>query len=160
MNDENGSLSIRGWVRDDAVQLRPMVAAFLAAGLNRGGDLLPTARSVEHLIMFGLAFAAAGDPSYVAVDAAGTLLGYIEWGQLALPMDQRWRTCHTFGSFVIPPARHMGIARRLRYAARDRCLDLGIERVIGPVHLMNTDGLKEFIQQGAWPTSMQMEVLL
>ena len=150
---------MRLWRGEDSEALRPMLRAFLQEWADRGAELLPTENNVSYLLGQGMAWASHGCPTLVA-EQDGELLAYVQWGWISLPLDLRWTTCHALGSYTKPHARHRGIAGRLRQEAKRRCLDAGIERIQGPVHLTNTRGIDEFIQQGAWPTTVQMEVFL
>jgi len=149
---------IRPWAPGDEAELRGMIGAFLKAGLARGGDLLPTERTIEYLLKLGMDFAAAGQPTLVAVN--DHLLGYIQWGWTELPVDQICRTCQTLGSYVLPEERHNGVARALRFRGLDICREQGIERIVGPMHLTNPRGIREMLEQGAWPIAFQMERLI
>jgi GNAT superfamily N-acetyltransferase len=155
-------LHLRSWHVDDHPALLWMVWDFLTAGIERGGDVLPTERNVNRLIQNGQRWADAGRPCLVAtVDGGGTPVGYVEWGwDEPSPFDVRWRTCFAFGTYVMPRFRGQGVATTLRARARGMCTAAGIERIVGPVHLTNPAALSDLGGQGWWPTAVQMELLV
>lgn len=150
---------IRAWQPFDWPAISGMLAEFLHASVQRGGDVLPTERNVRTLWSIGLGWAAIGQPTLLAEDETG-VLGYVQWGWLDSPFDVRWRTCHALGSYTRTDVRGLGIAGSLRMRAKGMCIEAGIERIVGPVHLSNPRGVAEFIGQGAWPTTVQMELLV
>lgn len=153
-------MRIRLWQAIDVDQLHRMISEFLRVGAARGGDVLPSEHNVQVLLSMGLGFADLGQPSLVALDD-DTVLGFIEWGYPPMPFEERWRTCRTYGSFVLPWERHKLVAQNLRDEAFTICRRDGIERIIGPVHMTNERGIREFAEHvGAWAVSVQMEVLL
>jgi len=150
---------IRSWARRDTNWLRGALRAFLQAGIERGGDLLPTDRNVDALLNLGLLGAERGDPCLVADDP---LVAFVLWTapEGSHLVDMRWKTIQAIGSYTEIGERSFGVAGALREAARRMAVDLGYERITGPVHLTNGRGLREFCERGAWPTSVQMELLL
>jgi len=153
-------MDVRPWRIEDAPVLSPMIRDFLSASVRRGGDLLSTQKNAQMLFELGVSWAILGMPTLVATHAYDMIVGYIQWGWIPAAFDLRWRTCHALGSYVAAEVRHQGVARMLRDRGREMCLEAGIERIMGPVHLVNQRGIEEFVAQGAWPTTVQMEVLL
>lgn len=152
-------MNIRPWDEGDRPQLLPMIQDSLAVGLERGGDILATPHNAEVMFQLGLAQASTGQPTLCATYGS-LVMGYVMWGWVVLPMDVRYRTCLAGNSYVKAEWRHMGVAGALRQEAKRMCTVAGIERIMGPVHLVNEKGIKEFVSQGAWPTTVYMELVI
>jgi hypothetical protein len=151
-------IETRLWRSEDQADLAPLLECFLREQV--GGDLLPTARNVELLWQLGLGFAQQLDPCLVAF-AEGQLVGYLEWGAPTVGFECALKTLHTFGAYVVPAQRHARVAVALRAEALVRAVELGYERVVGPVGLQNEPGIQHFIHEyGAWPTTVQFEYRL
>jgi len=152
-------MDIRPWRATDIPQLIPLLVDALAAGAARGEAIIADEHNATFYAQLGVAQAEGGHPTLCAVDGED-ILGFVMWSWCELPLHVAWKVCFAGNSYVRPDARHRGVANALRQAAGLRCRAAGVERIIGPVHLVNTRGIQEFVRQGAWPTSVQMEVLV
>lgn len=153
-------IRIRPWDPVDEPVLIPMIEGFLAVQVARGGDMLPTRRNAVEMFKLGCRAAQREQPSLIA-EVDGAIGGWCLWWYYDSGLDLRYRTCIAAGSYTLPAYRHAGIAAHLRKVGLSLCQRDGIERIMGPVHLMNRRALKVFIEEyGAWPVSVTMEVLL
>ena len=97
-----------------------------------------------------------GDPSLVAIEDE-KVVSYIMWGDIGVPMDSKWKTCHALGSYTLADYRHHGIVTALRHRGLEMAIERGYERIIGPMHIVNRKGIHEMEKEGAIPTVIQME---
>jgi hypothetical protein len=106
-----------------------------------------------------LGFALAGDPSLVAVDSAGRIIGYIEWGKPGSTdaFDLRRRLVHAFGAYVVPELRHERVSMSLRDRGCEIARAKGYEAVTGPVSAKNPAGARHYKATGSHLASWQFE---
>lgn len=153
---------IRPWQPNDVIELSSLIQAFLQDGERHGSDLLCTQRNVGTLWRLGLEFALAGDPSLVAIDSSGSIIGYIEWGRPvgANSFDCRRNLVHAFGAYVVPEERHGGVNIALRDRGCEIAKAKGYDAVTGPVSVKNEKGAKHFHQTGSNLAAWQFEFSL
>ncbi len=125
--------TFRFWTEADADALRPLIFDYLFSTRAIGGDLLLTDNNVELLLALGLGWAAAGEPTLVAV-RDGELVGFTLWGSWPNPLGFDFRNgplCAAMGTYVAPEARRQGVGWALRQAAFRVALERGYARVQG-----------------------------
>jgi GNAT superfamily N-acetyltransferase len=154
------NLQIIPWSSDHESWLRNAIMGFLDAGLERGGELLNTPKNVDAYLGIGLRGAAQGDPCLLAM-VDGKPVAYVMWVGASNLIDLRWKTINAIGSYTDPEHRSKLIASALRDTALRITRERGYEKITGPVQLNNTRGVYEFcVTYGAWPTSVQFDILV
>ncbi len=158
----NEHLRARFWSPSDEKQLTAMIYEFLAVGERRGGSLVASPRNIDTLLKLGFDGALRGDPCLVAEDIYNArIVSYIEWTTpVSVPFDVKYKTLHTWGAFTLNAWRSVGVATKLRKLAMKVAKDRGYECLTGPVHMTNERGMRYFMEEGAWPMSVQFEYLL
>jgi len=126
-------MTTRLWQIGDCGSLPPMILDLLAENAPLGADMAPTEENVAILLALGMQWASRGDPTLVACDSSGQVIGFTLWGafdNMAGVLLTK-RTCNGVGTYVVPAWRNQGVASELRRAAANCARAKGYERVLG-----------------------------
>lgn len=110
-------------------------AAYLESQRELGGDILPTARSLEFFgRLFDLYVADKLEGALVLAEHDGDFVGVVMWGEMPRLFDVRWKKpAQGWGTYVAPKARGKGVSDKLREAAKKSLREQGFDVVIGYV---------------------------
>lgn len=124
-------MTIRPWDVADISALEGLVGAYLTETYPAGYDYQPTFRNAATLVEVGLVHGAVGDPVLAAVDDDRSVIGWTAWFGATNPLafDYRDRICFGMGTYVLPSARHQGVAAALHDAAVVIARNRGYTRV-------------------------------
>lgn len=121
-----------------------------------GSDFAPTERNAATFFKLGLGWSLQGEPSLVAVDDEGAILGYTLWGPLASPeLDYLSQSCAGLGTYVLPVARRFGVSHDLRNAAFQVAKAQGYSRILGTTY--DRRGLNSVLKLGFVPCGELVE---
>jgi GNAT superfamily N-acetyltransferase len=105
-------------------------------------DLLPTRKNAEVMIdTVFLPAAKRGEPILIAWNGDEPI-GVTFWVVQNLPYELRWKVAVGYGTYIEPKYRSKKLGTQLRKRGIEILKSLGVQRLLGAVHLKNTISVK------------------